>query len=81
MGLPWWLSGKESTYQCRRLEFNLWSGKIPWRRKWQPTSVSLPGKFHGRGACRGTVHGVAESGMTEQLNHHQTVGRWEGTGQ
>jgi len=22
------------------------SGKIPWRRKWQPTPVSLPGKFH-----------------------------------
>ena len=23
-------------------------GKIPWRRKWQPTPVSLPGKFHGQ---------------------------------
>ena len=22
--------------------------KIPWRRKWQPTPVLLPGKFHGR---------------------------------
>ena len=22
-------------------------GKIPWRRKWQPTPVPLPGKFHG----------------------------------
>ena len=21
--------------------------KIPWRRKWQPTLVILPGKFHG----------------------------------
>ena len=21
-------------------------GKIPWRRKWQPTLVFLPGKFH-----------------------------------
>ena len=20
----------------------------PWRRKWQPTSVFLPGKFHGQ---------------------------------
>ena len=29
--------------QCR---FNLWVGKIPWRRKWQPTPVLLPGKFH-----------------------------------
>ena len=25
---PWWLSGKESTCQCRRQGFNLWSGKI-----------------------------------------------------
>ena len=35
---------KESAYQCRRCRFDLWSGKIPWRRKWQPTPVSLPGK-------------------------------------
>ena len=25
---PWWLSGKESTCQCRRQAFSLWSGKI-----------------------------------------------------
>ena len=47
-GLPWWLSGKESTCQCRKLGFNLWVGKIPWGRKWQPTLVFLPGKFHGQ---------------------------------
>ena len=28
-GLPWWLSGKESTCQWRRHGFNSWSGKIP----------------------------------------------------
>ena len=33
--------------QCRRPRFNPWVGKIPWRRKWQPTPVLLPGKFHG----------------------------------
>ena len=27
-GLPWWLSGKESTHQCRRHRFNPWSRKI-----------------------------------------------------
>ena len=26
--------------------FNPWVGKIPWRRKWQPTPVFLPGKSH-----------------------------------
>ena len=25
-----------------------WSRKIPWRRKWQPTPVCLPEKFHGQ---------------------------------
>ena len=29
IGLSWWLSGKESTCQCRRHGFDSWSGKIP----------------------------------------------------
>ena len=28
-GLPWWLSGKESTCRYRKHGFNLWSGKMP----------------------------------------------------
>ena len=32
--------------QHRRYGFNPWLGKIHWRRKWQPTSVFLPGKSH-----------------------------------
>ena len=44
--LPRWYSGKESTWQCRRW-FDPWGGKIPWRRKWQPTPVFLPEKVHG----------------------------------
>ena len=43
----WLLRGKESICQCRRLEFDLWVGKIPWRRKWQPTPVFLPGLEQG----------------------------------
>ena len=27
---------------------NPWIGKTPWRRKWQPTPVLLPGEFHGQ---------------------------------
>ena len=46
-GLPLWCSGKESAWQCRRHRFHPWVGKIPWRRKWQPTLVLLPGKSHG----------------------------------
>ena len=40
-GLPWWLSGKESTCQCRRHRFDPWSRKIPWRKKWQPLPPSI----------------------------------------
>ena len=58
-GLPWCLSGKESTCQCKRLGFDPWVRKIPWRRKWQPTPVFLPGESHG--AWQATVHGVAKS--------------------
>ena len=31
----------------QRPGFDPWVGKIPWRRKWQPTPVFLPGKSHG----------------------------------
>ena len=44
MGLPWRPSGKESACQCRRHRFDPWVGKIPWRRKRQPTSVYLSGR-------------------------------------
>ena len=47
-GLPWWLSGKQSTCQCWRLGLDPWVGKIPWRRNWQPIPVFLPGKSHGQ---------------------------------
>ena len=47
ISLPRWHNGKESACQCRRCGFDPWVGKIPWRRKWQPTPVFLPGKPHG----------------------------------
>ena len=50
MGFPGGASGKESSCQCRRQErlgFDLWVGKSPLRRAWQPTPVFLPRKFHG----------------------------------
>ena len=50
-GLPRWLSGKESACQCRRRGkhgLDPWVGKTPWRRKWQPILVFLPGESHGQ---------------------------------
>ena len=32
----------------KRSEFDPWVGKIPWRRKWQPTPVFLPGESYGQ---------------------------------
>ena len=41
--------------QCRRCRFYHWVRKIPWRRKWQPTPVFLPGKFQGQGRLQSMV--------------------------
>ena len=48
-----WLSGKESACQNRRCRFDPWVGRIPWRRKWQPPPVFLPGKSHGQRSLAG----------------------------
>ena len=45
--LPWWHNGKESACQCKRLWFNPWFRKIPWRRKWLPTAIFWPGELLG----------------------------------
>ena len=38
----------------------------PWRRKWHPTPVFLPGESHGQRSLVGYVPRVAESDTTEQ---------------
>ena len=44
-------------------------GKIPWRRKWQPTPVLLPGKFHGWRSLVGySPWGHKELDITERLH-------------
>ena len=48
MGLPRWLSGKESACQCRKAWVRSLGQEDPRRRKWQPTPVFLPGKAHGQ---------------------------------
>ena len=45
--------------------------KIPWRRKWQPTPVPLPGKPHGQKSLIGySSWGRKESDTTEGLHFH-----------
>ena len=57
LGLPRWLSDKESACQCsdkesacqcKRHRFDPWVRKMPWRRKWRSTPVFFPGKSHGQ---------------------------------
>ena len=74
-GLPRWLSGKEPTCQCRGLRFHPLVGKIPWRRKWQPTPVFLVGKFHGlRSLVDYSQRGHKESDTIEQ--QHTCTQEW-----
>ena len=47
-----------------------WVRKIPWRRKWQPTPVSVPGKSHGQRSLVGTVHGAAKSRTPLNVHTH-----------
>ena len=49
------LSGKESASARDTQEpvFDPWVRKIPWRRKWQPIPVFLPGKSHGQKSLEG----------------------------
>ena len=58
---PWWLSGKESAYQCRRHKFNPWVVKIPLEKEMATHSNILAGKSHARGAWQATIHGVTKS--------------------
>ena len=68
---PWWLSGKEFACQCKVLEFDPWVGKIPWKRKWEPTPVFLPGKFHGQRSSVGySPWDLTELDMTERTHAH-----------
>ena len=52
---PGGASGKEPAADSgdMRYGFELWVGKIPWRRAWQRTLVSLPGGSHGQRSLAG----------------------------
>ena len=57
-GLPWRLCLQWRRH--RTCGFDPWVGKIPWRRKWQPTPVFLPGESQDR-EDRAVVQRVAKS--------------------
>ena len=70
--LPWWLSSKKCTCQRGRHRFYPWVRKIPWRMKWQPILLFLPGKSHGeRSLVDYGPRGLKELDMTGRLNNKQ----------
>ena len=78
-GFPCGTSGKESACQCRRCKrhgFNPWVRKIPWRKKWQPTPVFLPGETHQRSPAGYSPWGRKESDTTEGS---PTDDNWKGS--
>ena len=51
--------------------FDPWVGKIPWRRKWQPAPVFLPGESHGPRSLVGYCPwDHKESDTTERRHFH-----------
>ena len=69
---PRWHIGKESACRFRRhkrLGFDPWVGKMPWRRKWQTTPIFLPGTFCGQRSLVGySPWGSKQSDTTEQTS-------------
>ena len=67
-----WLSSERIHLQrksLRRHGFYPWVGKIPSRRKWQPTPVLLPGESHGQRSLAGySPWGCKELDITERLS-------------
>ena len=62
---------KSVCLQCGRPRFDPWVGKIPWRRKWQPTPAVVPGESHGGRSLVGyNPWGCKESDTTERLHFH-----------
>ena len=82
-------SGKESIGNAGGHGFKPWVGKTPWRRKWQPTPVFLPGKSHGQRSredyrpwgCKRVRHDLATTrqlavSSPEPFSHPRCVHLW-----
>ena len=61
MGFPGGSVVKNPPANADVCQFDPWVGKIPWRRRWQPTPVFLPGESHGQRTWQPTVHWVTKS--------------------
>ena len=72
-GLSRWCCGKEyacSAEDARDVALIPGSGKIPWRRKWQPTPVFLTGKCYGQRSLADFSPWITKSDTTERTHTH-----------
>ena len=61
--------------EIRETQVDPFVGKIPWRRKWQPPPVLLPGKYHWQRSLVGySSWDCKESDTTERLHFHCSWG-------
>ena len=60
MGLPWWLSGKESACQAEHVGSIPELGRSPGEGNSNPLQYSCLGNLMDRGAWRATVHRVTK---------------------
>ena len=68
MGFPGGSHCKESVFNAGEPGSIPGLGRFPWRRKWQPTPVFLPGKSYGQRTLVGySPWGRSESDTTERL--------------
>ena len=67
-GLPRWYSGLKNLPPQAGDAGSTLGQEIPWRRKWQPTAVFLPGKFHEqRSLVAYSPWGCKKSDTTEHV--------------
>ena len=61
----------------KKLGFDPWVGKVPWRRPRQPTPVSLPGESHGQRSLAGySPLGGRVGHDWRDSTHTRTGGEW-----
>ena len=69
---------------CKQCGFDPWARKIPWSRKWQPTPVLLPEKFHRQMSLEGyspwvpkTVRHDWVTTHTQQCKENFGLNQWQ----
>ena len=70
LGLPWWLSGTESTCSAGYVDSILGSGRSPEEGNGNPLQNSSLGNLRDREAWQATVHGVHKN--QTQLSNYRT---------